>query len=158
MSETILLAVDAAHTVGAAAEVTKNLSRDSGDRVVVLHVHEIAVGRFGRIQVCCADGEGECLVTDIVESFKQAGITAESDIREARFGHAARKILAAADDHDVRMIVLGSSSSTDLPHIPFGSVSHRLLHIARRPVLIVPHQTAVPEPGEPPMNNVPSAG
>jgi nucleotide-binding universal stress UspA family protein len=38
------------------------------------------------------------------------------------------------------MIVLGSSNRTDLPHIPFGSVPHRLLHLARRPVLIVPRQ------------------
>ena len=47
--------------------------------------------------------------------------------------------------------MLGSSGRTDLPHLPFGSVSHRLLHIARRPVLIVPKQLApatVPVPGE----------
>jgi nucleotide-binding universal stress UspA family protein len=75
-----------------------------------------------------------------VEHLKEAGVTADSDIREARYGHAAKTVLAAADDHDARMIVLGSSNRTDLPHVPFGSVSHRLLHLARRPVLIVPRQ------------------
>jgi nucleotide-binding universal stress UspA family protein len=149
MSKTILLAVDSAHPVRAAAEVTGNLSKDSGDRVVVMHAHEIAVGRFGRIQVCCPEGEGERLVADMVDRFKQAGITADSDIREARFGHAARMILTAAEDHDARMIVLGSSNRTDLPHIPFGSVSNRLLHLAERPVLIVPRQTAVPPSAQP---------
>ena len=49
---------------------------------------------------------------------------------------------------DARIIVLGSSSRTDLPHLPFGSVSHRLLHLARRPVLIVPWQT-VPAQAQP---------
>ena len=48
--------------------------------------------------------------------------------------------------------MLGSSSRTDLPHVPFGSVSHRLLHLARRPVLIVPWTAApvsdVQEPAE----------
>ena len=27
-----------------------------------------------------------------------------------------------------------------MPHLPFGSVSHRLMHLAARPVLIVPRQ------------------
>jgi nucleotide-binding universal stress UspA family protein len=54
----------------------------------------------------------------------------------------ARAILAAADEHEARIIVLGSSGRTDLPHLPFGSVSTRLLHLARRPVLIVPKQAA----------------
>jgi nucleotide-binding universal stress UspA family protein len=140
MSETILLAMDAAHPVGTAVEVTRKLGQDSGDRVMVVHIHEIAVGRFGRIQVCCPDGEGDRLVSNTVAHLKEAGVTADSDIREARYGHAAKTVLAAADDHDARMIVLGSSNRTDLPHIPFGSVSHRLLHLARRPVLVVPRQ------------------
>ena len=118
----------------------RKLSQDSGDRVMVVHVHEIAVGRFGRIQVCCPDGEGERLVSDTVAQLKEAGVSADSDIREVRYGHAASMVLAAADGYDARMIVLGSSNRTDLPHVPFGSVSHRLLHLARRPVLIVPRQ------------------
>jgi nucleotide-binding universal stress UspA family protein len=142
MSETILLAMDAEHPVGAALEVTRKLSLDSGDRVVVAHVHEFAAGRFGRIQICCPNGEGERLVSDTVEYLKQAGVTADSDIRPARYGHAAKMVLAAADDHRARMIVLGSSNRTDLPAVPFGSVSHRLLHLARRPVLIVPRHDA----------------
>ena len=53
MSKNILLAVDtAAHDpaqhVVAAAEMTRELARDTGDHVIVLHVHEFAVGRFGR--------------------------------------------------------------------------------------------------------------
>lgn len=50
----------------------------------------------------------------------------------------AAGILKAAQEHDARLIVLGSSSRTDLPRIPLGSVSTRLLHMAARPVLIVP--------------------
>lgn len=35
--------------------MTKEIAHDD-DKVIVLHVHEFAVGRFGRIQVDCADG------------------------------------------------------------------------------------------------------
>ena len=142
MNKTILLAVDAAQHVQAAADMTRELSRDTGDQVVVLHVHEFAVGRFGRIRVDCADGEGEQLVAGLVNDLRAEGITVEGDIREAEFGHISRRILEIADDYDARIIVLGARGRHDLPHLPLGSVSHRLLHAAHRPVLIVPRPTA----------------
>jgi nucleotide-binding universal stress UspA family protein len=137
MNKTIVLAVDAAHHGPAAADMVRELSRDSGDRVIVLHVHEFAVGRFGRLQVDCPEGDGERLVAEIVDDLKQAGVTAEAEIREANYGHVARHILDVADQHDARMLVLGSHGHADLP-LAFGSVAHRLLHHAHRPVLIVP--------------------
>jgi len=145
MKKTILLAVDTSSHVSAAAEMTRDLCRDSGDKVIVLHVHEFATGRWGRMQVDCHDGEGERVVAEIVTDMKDAGVNADGEIREAQFGHIARNILAAADEHDARIVVLGSSGRTDVPHLPFGSVSHRLLHSASRPVLIVPRQPATAE-------------
>jgi hypothetical protein len=43
-------------------------------------------------------------------------------------------------------VVLGSSSRTDLPRILLGSVASRLLHMATRPVLIVPRTDTHAEP------------
>ena len=104
----------------------------------MLHVHEFAVGRFGRIQVDCGDGEGENVVTEIVDRLAEAGVDAQADIRKTPVGHIARTISGVADEFDVRMIVLGSGSAHDVPRLPFGSVSLRLLHTATTPVLIVP--------------------
>jgi nucleotide-binding universal stress UspA family protein len=142
MSKTIVLAVDTARYdldehVSAAVEMIKDLVH-AEDRVIVLHVHEFAVGRFGRIQVDCAEGEGEQLVSQVVARLGSAGVTAQGAIREADYGHVARRILAEAENCNARMLVLGSSSRTDLPRVPLGSVSSRLLHIASLPVLIVP--------------------
>lgn len=64
----------------------------------------------------------------------------DGEVRTADYGHIARAILAAAHECDARIVVLGSSSRTDLPYLPFGSVSTRVLHLAGRPVLIVPWQ------------------
>jgi nucleotide-binding universal stress UspA family protein len=147
MEEKILLAVDAAHGnpaehVTAAAEMTRKLAHDTGDEVVVLHVHEYAIGRWGKMQVDCAEGDGEKVLDQVVSGLRDAGITVKGVIGAAEYGHVARAILAAADEYGARMIVLGSSGRNDLPHLPFGSVSNRLLHLARRPVLIVPKQVA----------------
>ncbi len=143
MTKNILLAVDAAsHDPGrhvvAAAEMTRELARDSGDHVIVLHVHEFSVGRYGRIRVDCGDGEGEGVVEKVVSDLRAAGVSAEGEIGEANMGHVASVILAEAQRHDARLVVLGSSSRTDLPHMPLGSVAARLLHMATRPILIVP--------------------
>lgn len=148
MSKNILLAVDAPtgdhlRHVLAAADMARELSGGSGDHVVVLHVHEFAVGRFGRMQVDCGDGEGEEVVGKIVSDLQAAGVSAVGEIREANYGHIASAILQAAREHDARLVVLGSSSRTDLPRMPLGSVSARLLHMATRPVLIVPRADAV---------------
>ena len=154
MSRNILLAVDSAapdplRHVRAAADMARELSRDSGDHVIVLHVHEYAVGRFGRIQVDCGEGEGEGVVEKIVSDLQAAGVSAEGEIRQARLGHIAADILKAAQEHDARLVVLGSSSRTDLPRIPLGSVSTRLLHTAARPVLIVPRSDTPTEAAQP---------
>jgi nucleotide-binding universal stress UspA family protein len=147
MNTTMLLAVDTARYepgrhVTAAVEMVKDLAAKTGDNVVVLHVHEFAVGRFGRIKVDCADDEGERLVSEVVAELRAAGIAAKGEIREADFGHIARGILAAGQDHDVRMTVLGSHTRKDLPSVTFGSVASRLLHLSARPVLIVPMHPA----------------
>ena len=143
MNKTVLLAVDVARReisrhVDAATQETMEICQGTGDRVIVLHVHEVAIGRFGRMQVDCVEGEGEKVVDQIVAELRAAGVAAEGKVRTTDFGHVARAILTVADECDARMVVLGSSSRTDLPYLPFGSVSTRLLHLARRPVLIVP--------------------
>ncbi len=142
MSTTILLAVDATHYAPEATELAGELSQGTGGQVIVVHVHEFATGRFGRLQVDCLEGAAEGLLPQIAAQLAAAGVTAESEIRETHVGHIARAIATAADEHDARVIVVGSSHHTDLPHLPLGSVSHRLLHLARRPVLIVPRGSA----------------
>ena len=146
MKKTILLAVDAKHHVPAATELTRELCRDTGDRVIVLHVHEFAVGRFGRLQVDCPEGEGERLVAEIVAGLEDSGVAAEAVIAETRIGHIAQAVLESAGRHSARLVVLGASGRRDMPHVPFGSVSHRLLHLASLPVLVVPRQLPGSEP------------
>jgi len=145
MAKNILLAVDALHYAPEATELARELCTGPQDRIYVLHVHEFAVGRFGRLLVDCPDGEAERLITTIRGSLEEAGLDVSAEIRETHVGYIARTILEAADQHDAAIIVLGSTRRTDLPHLPFGSVTHKVLHLAKRPVLVVPkHAATVP--------------
>jgi nucleotide-binding universal stress UspA family protein len=142
MSSTILLATDARHDVAAPIELARELSQGTQGSVLVLHIHEFSVGRYGRIQLCCAEDQADEVLPRIVALLRESGVPAEWQIREANSGDAARAILDVADQHDAHVIVLGSNLRTDVPFIPLGSVSHKLLHMARRPVLVVPHHKA----------------
>ncbi|MHB1596017.1 MAG: universal stress protein [Streptosporangiaceae bacterium] len=144
MTKTIVLAVDTNSHIASAAEVAADLAARAGDRVVVLHVHEFAVGRFGRIQVDCAENEGEHVADEIVQRLRDAGVSATAEIRKTPVGHIARTIMATADETGSWLIILGSTSAHDVPRLPFGSVSLRLLHMSDKPVLIVPRSQAAP--------------
>ena len=141
MSQTLLLAVDTTSHTAAAADLAADLASRTGDRVIVLHVHEYAVGRFGRVQVDCFDGDGEKVAADIAERLRATGVDARADVRKTHVGTIAREILATAAEYDARIIILGSTTKHDVPMLPFGSVSLRLLHHSDRPVLIVPKGT-----------------
>ena len=149
MTKTIVLAVDTTSHVASAAEVAADLAARTGDRVIVLHVHEFAVGRFGRIQVDCAENEGEHVADDIVRRLRDAGVSAIAEIRKTPVGHIARTIMATVEEVGAWMIILGSTSTHDVPRLPFGSVSLRLLHMSDKPVLIVPRSQAAPVVPEP---------
>ena len=56
---------------------------------------------------------------------------------ETLYGHAAREIVEDADEHDVDAIVMGSRGRSDLEGLVLGSVAHKVLHLSKRPVLIV---------------------
>src|SRR5260370_14454391 len=104
MAKNILLTVDALHYAPEATEMAKELCHGAEDKVTILHVHEFAVGRFGRLQVDCPEGEAERLVISIYTELADAGINAEAEIREAHVGHIARTIVETADQHDARVI------------------------------------------------------
>ncbi len=149
MSNAILLAVDVGHYAPDATDAACELARESGGLIVVLHVHEFATGRFGRLQVDCPVDAAEALLPQITSQLRAAGVAAQTEVREARLGHVAEAVLAAAEDHDARVIVLGSPGRTDLPRLALGSMSHHLLHQARRPVMIVPRRLAAAPAAEP---------
>jgi nucleotide-binding universal stress UspA family protein len=136
MANTILLAVDDSAHSQRAAEVSESLAQLTKYAVVVTHIHELATGRWGSMRV--DDNTGDAFSEAIVKSLVGAGIDARMEIREAHYGHVAQTLSAVAEELDVDMIVVGSRGRSDVGSLALGSVSHKLLHVAHRPVLVVP--------------------
>jgi nucleotide-binding universal stress UspA family protein len=78
---------------------------------------------------------GEKVMGDARTRVEQAGV-------ESEFAMVAKKpseaIVETADERDARMIVVGSYGDPPLKGIILGSTPNKLLHIADRPVLVVP--------------------
>jgi nucleotide-binding universal stress UspA family protein len=136
MTSTILLAVDDSAHSQRAADVCEKLAHLTNYKVVVIHVHELAIGRWGSMRV--DENTGDAFAEALVKGLVGAGVDARVETRETHYGQVAQALSAAAEDFDADMIVVGSRGRSDVASLTLGSVSHKLLHLARRPVLMVP--------------------
>jgi nucleotide-binding universal stress UspA family protein len=62
------------------------------------------------------------------------GLVASAELRDGK--HAYHEILAAAEQHNVDLIVIGRSGHTGLERVLLGSNVHHVLKNARCPVFV----------------------
>lgn len=74
------------------------------------------------------------VVRDAVDELRADGVEAKGEVRA---GAAPEAIIAAAAEHDVDLIIMGTRGASDLREM-LGSVSAQVLRYARCPVLQVP--------------------
>ena len=135
MFGTILLAVDGSPYAERAAELAQRLAAD-GDEVVVLHVTEIMPIRGGVSVDVNLDVEGIEAAHRLGRDFEQAGIPTKVELIRIMAGHVAKIIVEVARDREAGVIVLGSRGRGDLTALLLGSVAHKVIHLADRPVLV----------------------
>jgi nucleotide-binding universal stress UspA family protein len=136
MFGTILLAVDGSPYAQRAAELTHRLAAD-GDKVVVLHVTEIMPIHGGTAVELDLDREGLAAARRFGRELERAGVPTKLELVRAFAGHVAKLIVEVARDHAADVIILGSRGRGDLTALLLGSVAHKVVHLADRPVLIV---------------------
>lgn len=86
--------------------------------------HQRALAEIGQVAVQHAVAEAEA-----------AGVSTVVEVLDAK---PAQALVDAADRHDARVIVVGTSGESPLRGAILGSVPHKLLQISDRPVLCVP--------------------
>jgi nucleotide-binding universal stress UspA family protein len=141
MFGTIVLAVDGSRPSDKAVDYAGRLAKESGGRIVAVHVKEIMAGRAaGPVHV----DEDEILekVRAQVKNLKDDGIKAELQVTSTMTGGPAHVIADAAAKESADVIVTGTRGHTALAGVFLGSVAQRLLHVAGCPVLVVPDTVA----------------
>jgi nucleotide-binding universal stress UspA family protein len=141
MFGTIVLAVDGSRPSDKAVDYAGRLAKESGSRIVAVHVKEIMAGRAaGPVHI----DEDEILekVRGQVKTLNDDGIKAELQVTSTMTGGPAHVIADAAAKESADLIVTGTRGHTALAGVFLGSVAQRLLHVAGCPVLVVPDAAA----------------
>lgn len=139
----ILVPVDDSRPSHNSLAVAAGMARASEATVVLAHVAEMSYSQ-DRDEMLATYGEhivadfkkyGETLLRNTADSETFSGLKVETEVL---FGDPARALLDLADQKNIDAIVMGSHGRGAWGSVVMGSVSQRVVHEARVPVVIVP--------------------
>ena len=136
---TIVVGYDSSDCGKQALDRAVELAKSLGDQVVVVFGYAppgIWGGEIAEHEEAIEE-LGEKLTAEARERAAARGITAEVAMVPKR---GAEALVEVADEREARMIVVGSYGDPPLKGMILGSTPNKLLHIADRPVLVVPAQ------------------
>jgi len=119
----------------AALDAAVGLAAGLGDGLVAVFAH--ATSRLGgevRDYDDAIREHGRGVLEEARSIAREAGVEIELVLREQS---SAEALIAIADEHDARMIVVGSYGERPIKSALVGSTPTRLLHLSERPVLVV---------------------
>jgi nucleotide-binding universal stress UspA family protein len=138
--KTILIATDGSKPAREAVEYGLDLAAAQGAEPVLVHVvpaiDVLPTSGFGMTAAVpheFSDYDSRAL-EEALELAAALGIEAKTELLR---GNAVDEIVAYADATDADLIVVGSRGHGAIANALLGSVSHGVLHEARRPVLVV---------------------
>jgi nucleotide-binding universal stress UspA family protein len=118
-----------------AGEAAADLAALVGASVTVVHVQDMP--RAWAIDfdptVTWSDSE---IVDEVVRDLKDRGIDAIGEVRLPRTS-VAGEIIDLAAEIDTSLIVMGTRGLSDGEALFLGSISHKVAHLARCPVMVV---------------------
>jgi nucleotide-binding universal stress UspA family protein len=138
MFEKVILAVDGSPYSQRAVQCVAEVAKRSNSEVTVVHVreHELVIGKAGgRFELETAE-EAQHVAADAVKELQSKGVKATARVYRAMYGRAPEVILDAAETGGADLIVMGSRGLSDLEGLLVGSVTHKLIHLSKIPVLV----------------------
>ena len=137
MFKTIVLAVDGSESSDRAVAYAGDLARESGGRIVAVHIKEMIAGRFaGPVHV--DEDDLQAKIRGQIKELSDSGVSATLEMHSAMTGGPAAIIAETAAREKADVIVAGTRGHTALAGVIVGSVAQRLLHLAPCPILVVP--------------------
>jgi nucleotide-binding universal stress UspA family protein len=135
---TIVLGSDGSEGSKLAVPVASELAERYGARVVIVHVDERIPAKGGVHPVRADEEQVREDLDEQARHLVSQGIEAKLDIVEIVLGGPARAIEDVAEREGAELIVVGRRGHSQVAGLVLGSVTQRLLHIARRSVLAAP--------------------
>ena len=136
MYDRIVVAVDGSDCADRAVSVAGDLAEAFGGEVVVVHLAETIAAWTVALEAETPEEAGD-VADRAVRSLKDRGISARGEVHSIVRGAVAHRIVELADAVGADLIVMGSRGLSDISGLLLGSVTHRVLHQAEVPVLVV---------------------
>jgi nucleotide-binding universal stress UspA family protein len=138
MFKTVLIATDGSPNAKRALALAESMATEAGGRLVIVHVTEIVGGKGGVYAQALDDDQIASGIEAKAAELRAKGINAEAILHTIHGGGPAHVIADVAESHSADVIVVGTRGRSPVGEVILGSVPVRLLHIAHRPVLVVP--------------------
>ncbi len=139
MFKRVVFGTDGSAASDHALPVAKELA-DGGGEIIVVHCTEFTFPAKGggRFPIYADEDELKTKIEQQVADLSRDDLRASLQTTSAGVGEAADVIAGVAQDSGADVIVVGTRGRNALKGLLLGSVTHRLLHIASCPVLVVP--------------------
>jgi nucleotide-binding universal stress UspA family protein len=136
MISKILVAVDGSKDADKAFEYASDLAKRAGASLLILHVFEELANIGYSIDEEIERNNREMLQKYQSRAKKELTRTIV-DVMEAKGNDVAEEILQTADKENIDTIVVGSRGIREAKEFLLGSVSYKVSHYAKQPVIIV---------------------
>jgi nucleotide-binding universal stress UspA family protein len=138
MFEKVLVAVDGSEFSEAALVAAEGLAAKAGCAVEVVHVHEhdLVPSKAGMSPDLERMDEAKAVVDTAVERLKAKGVTVTGRLLQAQTRDVPRAIIEAADADGADLIIVGRRGLSSLTGMLVGSVSNKLIHVAKVAVMV----------------------
>lgn len=136
----ILCATDGSEPADRALRYAAELTRHEGGELHIAHVIErLLGGRMSGQNVFLNEAEvDDKIKAQTARLTDEYGVSVTLHMTKGDASHVAQRLSAIADAIDADLIVVGTRGHSSLGGLILGSVTQRLLHATRRPVLALP--------------------
>jgi nucleotide-binding universal stress UspA family protein len=129
----ILLAVAGGEDVPGSVAASVAIAQRTGAEVLVLHAWYVLPDDTG-IPFDDSEAEAQQVVTTTLEALRKAGVTAAAHAPLS--AGVARRITDEATAWNADLIIMGSRRLSELWSLFLGGVTHEVIHLSDRPVLV----------------------
>jgi nucleotide-binding universal stress UspA family protein len=139
MFKSIVIALDGSETAKRGIPIAVELAKEGQGKIVIAHVEE-RMATKGRAPLHVNEEQIQEELQALVKDLAADGIEASIRMGDVMAGGSgvAHSIVDIADKSNADLIVAGTRGHSLVEGLLLGSVTQRLLHIAKRPVLVVP--------------------
>jgi nucleotide-binding universal stress UspA family protein len=144
MFKKVIWATDGSEHADRAMSLAVQMAKADGGELYVVHIIEkLMSGRASGMDTYANEAEVRAKIEQQAETLTEQGLKTSTHAAAGMSNRVGDRIAELAQDAGADLIVVGTRGRGAVGSMVLGSVTQRLLHVSRTPVLAVPPHVAV---------------